>query len=591
MIASSSKPMPPVPQVRAESARPAGADSVKSAESGVGFAATLDREVKHSGWVATSDGVSAKPTQSSAMANSPPAEATAPPDSTATDATGVAADASGPSLTAGTKTTSKKPTEALPEDASAALAEIALVMMAGQQLQQVPQAPVHGEAEEQPISLGASEVAAAMLPPDVANPSPISSTPSPTIALPFGQAEPAKTDPLTVGAPIMEGQSLRGAAVSIAQDQPPPSESVPDALTDAPIHLKTLAPSKTVEASIDTARADESPAQPTIIENIAQASVQRIGAAVAAGGANASERPRADQISTTPTPPAATQAGPESVSADAEPLNGIGMSSARGAFIPPRSPLGKTAEVTSATGLKPAVEPGDALKSLIAELGLSLDKRGALETTGVAADTGMEVAGDSVLDAGSDIGTGLSTMAQMASGQIALEPRSGEPPKPVFSIPTPVGHEAWPKDLGETLVGLNRANLETAELKLNPNHLGPLDVRVRLGDDGSVAVNFTSAHAPVREAIQAASAQLREMLATQDIRLGELSISPPADASLDAASSQFSTFQESTGRDEPRTQSGLEGRAAIGREESGLEEEGAAERDKARNSGALSLYA
>ncbi len=62
-----------------------------------------------------------------------------------------------------------------------------------------------------------------------------------------------------------------------------------------------------------------------------------------------------------------------------------------------------------------------------------------------------------------------------------------------------------------------------AEIRLNPEHVGPIDVRVQL-DGTRVTAEFHSAHVEVRQAIEASVPRLREMLGQQGLQLGHADV-------------------------------------------------------------------
>jgi flagellar hook-length control protein FliK len=62
-----------------------------------------------------------------------------------------------------------------------------------------------------------------------------------------------------------------------------------------------------------------------------------------------------------------------------------------------------------------------------------------------------------------------------------------------------------------------------AEIRLNPEHVGPIDVRVQL-DGNRVSAEFHSAHVEVRRAIEASMPQLREMLGQHGLQLGHADV-------------------------------------------------------------------
>lgn len=70
--------------------------------------------------------------------------------------------------------------------------------------------------------------------------------------------------------------------------------------------------------------------------------------------------------------------------------------------------------------------------------------------------------------------------------------------------------------------------MDTAEIHLNPPHLGPVEVRISMNQDQQASIQFVSAHAGVREAIEAAVPQLREMLGNQHVALADVNVSNQA---------------------------------------------------------------
>jgi flagellar hook-length control protein FliK len=92
------------------------------------------------------------------------------------------------------------------------------------------------------------------------------------------------------------------------------------------------------------------------------------------------------------------------------------------------------------------------------------------------------------------------------------------------AITKPLSHPDWSKDLGEQIVWMNTKALSAAEIRLNPAHLGPLSVRIDVNQD-QATVMFTAQNAGVKEAIEASIPKLREMLATQQLNLVNVTIS------------------------------------------------------------------
>ena len=89
---------------------------------------------------------------------------------------------------------------------------------------------------------------------------------------------------------------------------------------------------------------------------------------------------------------------------------------------------------------------------------------------------------------------------------------------PVLAMDVPVGHPQWDKALGERIQWMIGKEVQQAELKLTPPNLGPLEVRVSLHND-QANVSILAAHAPAREALEAALPRLREMFGEASLNL------------------------------------------------------------------------
>jgi hypothetical protein len=98
---------------------------------------------------------------------------------------------------------------------------------------------------------------------------------------------------------------------------------------------------------------------------------------------------------------------------------------------------------------------------------------------------------------------------------IAAEVSAGRP-RAAATVVVPFGDRGWERALGEKVVWLVGQQVQAAEVKLNPPHLGPVEFRLTLNGN-EASVSFTAANAAVREAIEQALPRLREMLAEQNL--------------------------------------------------------------------------
>lgn len=72
----------------------------------------------------------------------------------------------------------------------------------------------------------------------------------------------------------------------------------------------------------------------------------------------------------------------------------------------------------------------------------------------------------------------------------------------------------WDKELVDKVMWMSSKNLKSADIKLNPLELGRLDIRVQVGQEHT-QITFNSAHAGVRDSLDAQMHRLREMLEQQ----------------------------------------------------------------------------
>lgn len=90
-------------------------------------------------------------------------------------------------------------------------------------------------------------------------------------------------------------------------------------------------------------------------------------------------------------------------------------------------------------------------------------------------------------------------------------------------IPQQVGSPHWDTGLGDRVVWMIGSQTQTAQLHLNPPSLGPLEVRVSLSE-GQANLSFTTHQVVVKDAIDAATPKLREMMGESGVQMGSVSV-------------------------------------------------------------------
>lgn len=94
------------------------------------------------------------------------------------------------------------------------------------------------------------------------------------------------------------------------------------------------------------------------------------------------------------------------------------------------------------------------------------------------------------------------------------------------ALPVPVNSPAWPASLSQSVVQfISQApdGSHHIQLQVHPAELGPIHIQLDLHDGTAQAVFFT-AHAPVRQALEAALPQLQAQLAEAGVSLGQTNV-------------------------------------------------------------------
>jgi len=117
------------------------------------------------------------------------------------------------------------------------------------------------------------------------------------------------------------------------------------------------------------------------------------------------------------------------------------------------------------------------------------------------------------------------TSAALAAKWTAVQGRTEAASAPATArVDTPLGAPGWGEAFQQKIVWLVDRAQQSAELHVNPPHLGPVDVMLDLTESGA-RIAFASPHATVREAIEASLSELRSALAERGVALGEAHVS------------------------------------------------------------------
>ncbi len=103
------------------------------------------------------------------------------------------------------------------------------------------------------------------------------------------------------------------------------------------------------------------------------------------------------------------------------------------------------------------------------------------------------------------------TSAVAPSLHSSSAPPAPQAANPVFTVNAPVLDPAWEAAVNDRVVWLAGRNIPSAEIRLNPAELGPLQVQLSV-DEKAVNVTFNAAHAVTRDALESALPRLKDML-------------------------------------------------------------------------------
>jgi flagellar hook-length control protein FliK len=185
--------------------------------------------------------------------------------------------------------------------------------------------------------------------------------------------------------------------------------------------------------------------------------------------------------------------------------------------------------------------PGDASSPPTAAPGAAALAALAVNPTAIPVDSKSAVAPASAPTTAQAIGSFQNLIAALPGS-----PASGAPAASA-TLAAPVGSSQWTGEVGNRVVYMIQQNLQSASLQLNPQHLGPLDVHIRM-DAQQTSIAFSAVSPETRHALEASLPQLREMLAGRGLSLGDCSVGAgPSGQSLADGAARFGSGGPSGG--------------------------------------------
>ncbi len=122
--------------------------------------------------------------------------------------------------------------------------------------------------------------------------------------------------------------------------------------------------------------------------------------------------------------------------------------------------------------------------------------------------------------------TAINSVPVAPSGvvlQNAPQPTALNPLSTALPIHTPMGERGWDQAMGERILWMVGRQVQSAEVRITPPQLGPVDIRISIRND-QANVTFTAQHGMVREALEASIPRLREMLNENNLQLANVDV-------------------------------------------------------------------
>jgi flagellar hook-length control protein FliK len=171
--------------------------------------------------------------------------------------------------------------------------------------------------------------------------------------------------------------------------------------------------------------------------------------------------------------------------------------------------------------------------------GFLASKETSLASTALASDAAMQKDSSGGEDGSRNtagfadqFGAALATGAQAGTAVVsmlpaAVTPSSGtsasQPTVATATVPYQVGSDAWHADVSSHVLYFTQQDIQVAQLHLNPQHLGPLNIEIRVsGNEASVALS--AAHEATRQALNDTLPQLHEMFSAHGVNLGSATV-------------------------------------------------------------------
>lgn len=128
----------------------------------------------------------------------------------------------------------------------------------------------------------------------------------------------------------------------------------------------------------------------------------------------------------------------------------------------------------------------------------------------------------------SDIKSDLTKEAWGSLGETTLKAERSMTGPTLASVQYPLNHGKWAQAIGKRILFMANHQMQQAQISLNPEKLGPIQLRLQFDRDQLLTVSMTAQHAMTREALDAAIPRLKEMLSEAGIDFDAIEVNEDA---------------------------------------------------------------
>ena len=112
----------------------------------------------------------------------------------------------------------------------------------------------------------------------------------------------------------------------------------------------------------------------------------------------------------------------------------------------------------------------------------------------------------------------------LLGGELSFGDRRSQLPVGLQTLSVPVKSPQWGQALGQRVVFMANNNLQQAKIILNPENLGPVQVKLHMDKEQQLHVTMTAQHLTTREAMENALPRLKEMLEQSGVDLASVNV-------------------------------------------------------------------